>query len=187
LRALSDAALASLAAIGDRTAFGELLRRHAPGVRRLLRRMGAPAALADDVAQDACLKAYERIETYRGDGSFAGWLNRIAARLYIRQWRNESRIEWVTQLPEDIASDIAPIALASERMDLDKGLQLLSPAERVCVSLCIGVGMTHPEAAIELRLPLGTVKSHVHRGLVKLRAHFGSSSVKIAEGVRERA
>ena len=84
-------------------------------------------------------------------------------------------------------SDDAPVALAADRMDLDKGLQLLSPAERMCLSLCIGIGMTHNEVAIELRLPLGTVKSHVHRGLVKLRAYFGAEAAQGREGARVRA
>jgi RNA polymerase sigma-70 factor (ECF subfamily) len=194
LRTLRDAELASLAAIGDRAAFGELLRRYAPGTRMMLRRMGAMPALAEDLAQDACLKAFERIATYRGDGSFGGWLNRIAARLYIRKWRHESRIDWLPELPDDISGDIAPIALVADSMDLDKALRALNPAERVCVSLCVGVGMTHQEVAIELRLPLGTVKSHVHRGLVKLRAHFdpresvdGATQTQKPEDERVRA
>jgi RNA polymerase sigma-70 factor (ECF subfamily) len=187
LRASRDVELASLAAIGDRAAFGELLRRHAPGVRALLRRMGSPSALADDIAQDACLKAFERIATFRNEGPFAAWLNRIAARLYIRRWREESRIDWADELPEDTSGDLAPISLAGDRMDLDKALQLLSPAERLCISLCVGAGMTHNEAAAELRLPLGTVKSHVHRGLVKLRSHFGAEVSPGEEGTRVRA
>lgn len=130
------------------------------------------------------MKAFERLSTYRGEGSFGGWLNRIAARLYIRRWRNESRLDWVADTLEDISGDMAP--LAGHRMDLDKALQSLSAAERMCVSLCIGAGMTHQEAAIELRLPLGTVKSHVHRGLVKLRAHF-EVAPQSREGSRVRA
>lgn len=175
-----------LAAVGDRAAFGELLRRHAPGVRVLLRRMGAPPALADDLAQDACLKAFERIATFRG-GSFPAWLKTIAARMFIRRWRNESRIAWAPELPDEVADEIAPIAVASDCIDLDKALQVLSETEKVCVSLCVGIGMTHEEAAAELNMPLGTVKSHVHRGLVKLRAHFATPQTPRAEVTRVRA
>lgn len=187
MRTSGDAELALLAAVGDRAAFGELLRRHAPGVRVLLRRMGAQPALADDLTQDACLKAFERIATFRGDGSFAAWLKTIAARLYIRRWRSESRIAWAPELPEDIADEIAPLSVASDRIDLDKALQVLNETEKVCVSLCVGIGMTHEEAAAELRMPLGTVKSHVHRGLVKLRVHFASADARCTEVVRVRA
>jgi RNA polymerase sigma factor (sigma-70 family) len=175
-----------LAAVGDRAAFGELLRRHAPGVRVLLRRMGAPPALADDVAQDACLKAFERIATFRG-GSFPAWLRTIAARMYIRRWRSESRIAWAPELPEEVVDEIAPISVAADCIDLDNALQALSEMERVCVSLCVGIGMTHEEASAELKMPLGTVKSHVHRGLVKLRAHFAADELPGAEVTRVRA
>jgi RNA polymerase sigma factor (sigma-70 family) len=186
LRTTGDAGLATLAALGDRAAFGELLRRHAPGVRVLLRRMGAPPALADDLAQDACLKAFERIATFRG-GSFAAWLKTIAARMYIRRWRSESRIAWAPELPEEVVDEIAPIAAASDRIDLDKALQVLNEMEKVCVSLCVGIGMTHEEASAELRMPLGTVKSHVHRGLMKLRAYFENDESPRAEVTRVRA
>jgi RNA polymerase sigma-70 factor (ECF subfamily) len=188
LRTLADGELAALAVGGDRAAFGELLRRHASSARVLLRRMGASPALADDLAQDACLKAYERIATFRGDGSFAAWLKTIAARLYIRRWRSESRISWAPELPDDEPDVIAPIAVASDRIDLDKALQVLSEAERVCVSLCLGIGMTHDEAAAELKMPVGTVKSHVHRGLVKMRAYFASDEkCRPEESLRVRA
>jgi RNA polymerase sigma factor (sigma-70 family) len=182
LRTLRDEQLASLATIGDRAAFEELLRRHASGVRILLRRMGAQPALADDVAQDACMKAFERIATYRNEGPFAAWLNRIAVRLYIRRWRNESRMQWADELPADLQEDVAPITATGDRIDLDKALGTLSEPERMCVSLCVGAGMTHGEAATELRMPVGTIKSHVHRGLVKLRAHFEMAKPRTEEG-----
>ena len=187
MRTLGDVELAALATAGERAAFGELLRRHVPMLRALLRRMGATPALADDIAQDACLKAFESVGTFRGDGPFGAWLNRIGARLYIRRWRRESRIDWVAELPEDVPGEMAPIALALDAMDLDKALQMLSTAERVCVSLCVGAGLTHHEAAAELRLPLGTVKSHVHRGLVKLRTQFEATLTQTTGAARVRA
>jgi len=58
------------------------------------------------------------------------------------------------------------------RIDLDDAMKSLSPAERVCVSLCYGAGLSHAEAAAALNTPLGTVKSHVKRGLDKLRARL---------------
>ena len=84
---LHDVELAGLSAAGDRRAFGELVRRHGSAVRGLLRRMGADPATADDVAQDAFLAAFESIAEFRGEGAFAGWVKKIAARLYLRRWR----------------------------------------------------------------------------------------------------
>ena len=86
---LHDVELAALAAAGQRAAFGELVRRHGSAVRALVRRMGADAALADDIAQDACLAAFERIAEFRGEGTFQAWLKRIASRLYLKRVRRE--------------------------------------------------------------------------------------------------
>src|SRR3954470_22730823 len=86
-----DVELCSLAATGERRAFGELARRHGSAVRYLLRRMGAQPAEADDVAQDAFLAAFERITEFRGEGTFAGWVKKIAARLYLRRIQKEKR------------------------------------------------------------------------------------------------
>src|SRR5919112_6663521 len=89
---LHDVELCTHAATGERRAFGELVRRHGSSVRGLLRRMGAQGAEADDVAQDAFLTAFERIAEFRGEGTFAGWVKRIAARLYLRRLQKERRL-----------------------------------------------------------------------------------------------
>ena len=89
---LHDVELCSLAATGERRAFGELVRRHGSAVRGLLRRMGAQAAEADDVAQDAFLTAFERIAEFRGEGTFAAWVKKIAARLYLRRLQREKKL-----------------------------------------------------------------------------------------------
>ena len=74
LSGLHDVELAAFAAAGGRQEFGELVRRHSASVRGLLRRMGAEPALADDVAQDAFIQAFERCGEFRGEGSFAAWV-----------------------------------------------------------------------------------------------------------------
>ncbi|MBX9574107.1 MAG: sigma-70 family RNA polymerase sigma factor [Caulobacteraceae bacterium] len=162
-----DVELAAQAAAGGRREFGELVRRHGSAVRALLRRMGAQAALADDVAQDAFIQAFERCAEFRGEGTFAAWVKRIAARLYIKRVAKEAR--YVAELEDD---STAPAVEHGDRVDLDEALKSLSEAERLCVSLCHGAGMAHPEIAAALNLPLGTVKSHVKRGLDKLRARL---------------
>jgi RNA polymerase sigma-70 factor (ECF subfamily) len=171
LSGLHDVELAALAAAGGRGAFGELARRHGAGVRALLRRMGADASLADDLAQDAFLTAYEHIAEFRGEGPFGGWLKRIAARLYVRRWRRRAQLDPMEARDDDALQD-GPSTNegdAIDRLDLDEALRWLSPSERVCVSLCFGAGLSHAEAADALNAPLGTVKSHTRRGLDKLR------------------
>ncbi len=175
LAGLHDVELASLAAAGQRAAFGELVRRHGSAVRGLVRRMGADPSLADDVAQDACLAAFERIAEFRGEGTFQGWIKRIAARLYIRRWRRTARLDLVAEHaePEATASQESD---ANSRLDLDEALKSLPHSERVCVSLCYGAGFSHGEAAELLNAPLGTVKSHVKRGLDRLRGRLAATS-----------
>ncbi len=164
--------LAALSAAGDRAAFGELVRRHGASVRALLRRMGAPPAEADDLAQDAFVAAFERIGAFRGDGAFPAWVRRIAARLYARRARRRLAVE-----PAGDTAGAEPgspgEASAADRLDLDAALAALSAAERMCVSMCFGAGLTHAEAAEALGAPVGTVKSHVKRGLEKLRRRMG--------------
>lgn len=164
LRDLHDVELAAQAAAGGRREYGELVRRHGSAVRGLLRRMGAAPSLADDVAQDAFLQGFQRCAEFRGQGTFAGWIKKIAARLYLKRVAHEARYVEATEAEEQAA----PVD-AARLMDLDEALKTLSETERVCVSLCHGAGMSHPEIAAAMNLPLGTVKSHVKRGLDKLR------------------
>jgi RNA polymerase sigma-70 factor (ECF subfamily) len=168
--ALHDVELAALAAAGDRAAYGELVRRHGSAVRGLLRRMGADAAAADDLAQDAFIVGFEQVADFRGEGAFAGWIKRIAARLYLRRMKRDALLLLTDQTPDEGDPDALDQPRAANRLDLDAALKGLSPVERLCVSLCYGADLSHSEAAEALNLPLGTVKSHVKRGLDKLRA-----------------
>jgi RNA polymerase sigma factor (sigma-70 family) len=164
---LSDAALSRLALEGRSEAFTELVRRASPIVGDLLRRMGAPDAFADDIVQDAMIAAHRYLAGYRGDAAFATWTMRIAARLYVKRRRKEMR--WKL-MAEPVGPDVAAACHdGPARMDLDRALAQLSEPERLCVSLCHGAGLTHAEIAESLNTPLGTVKSHVNRGLAKLR------------------
>jgi RNA polymerase sigma-70 factor (ECF subfamily) len=165
LEQASDAELAALAAADDAAAFETLVRRHSPVVRALLRRMGAQPALADDLAQDTFVAAFQHIGGFRGQGSFAGWLKQIAARLYVRRWRAEAS-HAQTEPPQD--AGIEEVG-ADVKLDLDQALASLSAPERICVSMCSGAGFSHSEAGALLKMPAGTVKSHVKRGLDKLR------------------
>ena len=167
-----DLELVALAAAGGRAAFGELVRRHGSAVRGLLRRMGADATLADDLAQDAFLTAFEQIGEFRGEGAFQGWVKRIAVRLYVKRWRKDAHTDLVAEPPEADGPIPRGETGAVDRIDLDEALRTLSSAERMCVSLCYGAGLSHGEAALALNTPLGTVKSHVKRGLDKLRVRL---------------
>jgi RNA polymerase sigma factor (sigma-70 family) len=180
---LHDVELCSHSAMGERRAFGELVRRHGSAVRGVLRRMGAQGAEADDVAQDAFLTAFERIAEFRGEGTFAAWVKKIAARLYLRRLQRDRRLGAMTaEAVEDEAEIVHGDADAT--IDLEEALKVLSAAERLCVTMCFGAGLSHTEAAEALNLPLGTVKSHVKRGLEKLRTRLAPDDGVVLEGRR---
>ncbi len=177
---LPDHGLALLAAGGDRTAFGHLVRRHGAQVRLILRRMGADLARADDVAQEAFIAAFRAIADFRGETSFPGWIRAIAIRKYLRFLKSEQRWAQVSaEAALDAGRAILPDPDPGLRRDLDQALQALSEMERISVTLCHGAGFSHKEAATALNLPVGTVKSHVKRGLDKLRARLAPDSLTL--------
>ncbi len=179
-----DVELAALAAAGDRRAYGELVRRHGSAVRGLLRRLGADSATADDLAQDAFIAGFEQVADFRGEGAFGGWIKKIAARLYLKRVKREARLifsDTVEPVEDVMARDAT--GDAASRIDLDEALKTLSRGERLCVSLCYGADWSHAEAAEALSIPIGTVKSHVKRGLDKLRAKLARPE----EGSRREA
>ena len=178
-----DVELCALAATGERRAFGELVRRHGSAVRGVLRRMGAQAAESDDVAQDAFLTAFERIAEFRGEGTFAAWVKKIAARLYLRRLQRDRKLGALTAEAVEEEADTHP-GDADAAIDLEEALKVLSSVERICVTMCFGAGLSHSEAAEALNLPLGTVKSHVKRGLEKLRTRLAPDSGVVFEGRR---
>ena len=173
MKASDEDLVALVLAARDRDAFGELVRRHQALVRAMLMRMCRNAALADDLAQDAFIRAFNKIDGFKGDGSFKAWLCRIAYTeflMHARKQRSAARTaEALAREPEETG---APPAMAGQSLDLDRALATLKEDERVCVVLCYANGLTHSEAAEITGLPLGTVKSHVNRGRDKLRAWF---------------
>ncbi len=179
-----DVELAASAAAGDRRAYGELVRRHGSAVRGLLRRLGADSATADDLAQDAFMTGFEQAAEFRGEGTFGAWIKKIAARLYLKKVKREARLifsDSVEPVEDVMARDAS--GDAASRIDLDEALKTLSRGERLCVSLCYGADWSHAEAAEALNIPIGTVKSHVKRGLDKLRAKLARPE----EGARREA
>jgi len=180
---LHDVELCALSATGERRAFGELVRRHGSAVRGVLRRMGAQGAEADDVAQDAFLTAFERIAEFRGEGTFAAWVKKIAARLYLRRLQRDRRLGVMTAEAVEEEAEVSH-GDADATIDLEEALKVLSATERLCVTMCFGAGLSHTEAAEALNLPLGTVKSHVKRGLEKLRTRLAPEDGVVLEGRR---
>ena len=164
----TDTILVQRARSGDAAAFGTLVRQQQSKVRGFLRRLTrADGALADDLAQETFLEAHRKIDQFRGEGSFGAWLCGIAWSRFLMERRK--RKEEPLEAPDETASiDTTSASLA--RLDLEKAMAQLAPAERAALTLCYALGHSHGEAAEILDLPLGTVKSHVLRGREKLKA-----------------
>ncbi len=168
---LSDEALlAQAVSFGDGRAFDELVRRHHGVVRSVLLRSCRDPDLADDIAQETFMQAFQNLKRFRGDGSFRGWLCAIAARRLIDHVRRRDARRRAEANAEDVAPAVA--GLDGAAVDLDKAMSELSAPERLCISLAFGAGMSHTEIADAADLPLGTVKSHIVRGREKLKARL---------------
>jgi RNA polymerase sigma-70 factor (ECF subfamily) len=154
---------------GDRQAFACLVRMHQAAVRRFLGGLcrGVDADV-DDLAQETFWKAYRYLGGFRGDGSFIGWLLRIAWQLYADRWRRDhvaTRETWV----EDVHAAGMVVEDASRQYDLDRLLHLLRSEERAAVLLHYGHGFTHAETAVMLDMPLGTAKTLIRRARLKMQ------------------
>ena len=164
--------IARVVADDDRHAFAQLIRRHQSAVRSLLRRLTCgDGARADDLAQEAFLRAYRGLGGFRGGARFSSWLYRIAYNVFLSDSGRGPSGWWPTAAAA--AGTTTPPGL---RHDLDQGLRTLSEPERLAVVLSYKEGATHEEIASVLGCPLGTAKSHVLRGRQRLREYLSDWS-----------
>lgn len=164
----AEAAVVALAMGGDRRAFTELVWRRQSWLRNLLRRLCHDPSLADDLSQQVFLQAWRALPQLQSVGAFGAWLRRLA----INSWLAHLRAAAPPSVPLDIAEHAEAFSLAPSsgtQLDLDRALARLSHHERLCVVLAYGEGLSHGEISSVTSLPLGTVKSHIRRGVERLR------------------
>lgn len=171
----TDAVLARDAASGEEAAFETLVRRYQGTVRGVTRRLSARPVDADDLAQAAFLTAWRKIKTYRG-GSFKAWLCTIAYREFLQARRKQKPEVEFDESAHVIAFDVSATRMA-DHIDLDRALKCLPENQRICVVLCVAAGLSHAEASGATGFPLGTVKSHVNRGVAALRKQLAPGIV----------
>jgi RNA polymerase sigma factor (sigma-70 family) len=162
---------------GDRDAYAELVSRHAPVAMRTAALLGAGGD-AEDVVQEAFVKAYGALDRFHTGSPFRPWLLRIVAnearnlhRASGRRVARERRSwEQVQPLLLTRPDDPADAALSHERQGtLVRGLAGLSPEHRQVVTCRYLLDLDEAETAAVLGWPRGTVKSRLHRALGKLR------------------
>jgi RNA polymerase sigma-70 factor (ECF subfamily) len=176
---VEDRALVEATLSGDRRAFDVLVERETRAVyRACLRILGRPHD-AEDVTQESFVAAYRAIGTYRGDGSLRGWLLRIATRQSFRRLAQRQPTGDLDALPEpflaDSRADPTRVALASElRAELRGAVGALPEPYREVVALRFFADMSLAEVAETTGRPINTVKTHLRRGLERLRPLIGA-------------
>ena len=173
-----EAAVIARAAGGDRTAFAQLMEHYQSACYGLAYRLLSDADKAADATQDAFVHAYRAIATFRG-GVFRSWLLRITANASYDILRRQQRRPTTTLPdPEEGAAELPdlhavnPVAEATKSelyRHLEVALRLLPADQRTAVVLCDVYGMDYNEVAEMTKSALGTVKSRIHRGRVRLR------------------
>jgi RNA polymerase sigma factor (sigma-70 family) len=182
---LDDAAAVSRARDGDLDAYDVLVARYTVPAHRAAVLLGAGAD-ADDVVQEAFVKAYRQISRYRGESGFRPWLLAIVANETRNLHRSRRRREGLVlraaaahERPEPAAPDPADTVLADERRrHLVDQLRLLDARDREVLVLRFLLDLSEAETAVTLGLPRGTVKSRTSRALARLRGRLVVTEVR---------
>jgi RNA polymerase sigma factor (sigma-70 family) len=164
---------------GDRDAYADLVRRHAPMAVRTASLLGAGAD-AEDVVQESFVKAYAGLSGFREGAPFRPWLLQIVANetrnLHRSAGRRSARERSAWARTEPLLAtaehdDPALAALSTERrVELVRAMARLSPAHRQVVTCRYLLDLDEAETAVVLGWPRGTVKSRLHRALRRLSA-----------------
>lgn len=172
---------------GDRERFRLLVYRESTSVVRACFRVLGDLHEAQDIAQEAFVSAYRSLATWRGEGPFGAWLARIAIRLAVRQLGRRRAVAWIRPSLEGAESD--PLAMLAaeprtqpEHAALDaeqssatrRAVARLDEPYRETVALRFFGERSLEEIATLTGRPLGTVKTHLRRGLIRLRDSFGA-------------
>jgi RNA polymerase sigma-70 factor (ECF subfamily) len=176
----SDQTLIDSCLAGRREAFGQLVERYQNRLFHSLVHLLGSTEDAQDAAQDAFVHAFEKLGTYRGQSQFYSWLFRIAFNTAISTKRKTRRMSVSLEARRDASgiepSDVNPSAEPSFAMDVSdrqrlvqQALAELSEEFRTAIVLKEIDGMSYDEIADVIQVPLGTVRSRIHRARLELR------------------
>lgn len=183
---LPDAEIVALARQGRDRAFRELVRRYERPVFSLIYRMVRDREAAEDLAQDSFVKVLNHLDRYRPEFKFSSWIFKIANNVAIDHLRRR-QVETVSMDGSPHAATVAEAAasafeLASgqesalEELEarelgsaIERAIARLRPEYRSCIMLRHVEGRSYEEIAATLDLPLGTVKTYIHRARNELR------------------
>jgi len=180
-RALEASELVEKAKAGDVRAFEELFRRYRPRIYALALHLTGRPSDADDITQDAFMRAYAKLGSFEGRSQFFTWLYRIALHRALNVRRDRGRRHMVGLDDPRVAAAVAVDAEGDPRRALElsesyahllSGFDQLSELLRTTVVLTTLQGLSHKEAAVVLNTTEGTVAWRVHEARKQLRAEM---------------
>ena len=167
----TDARDVELAQQGDLGAFERLYSNNLGRVYALCLRMVANRTLAEELAQDVFVRAWQKLSTFRGESAFSSWLHRLAVNVVLSEQRSRRRREARIVAVEDPAvhETPRPIGPVGEGVDLEKAIATLPDGARRIFVLHDVEGHNHREISEMTGLAVGTSKAHLHRARKLLR------------------
>ena len=165
----------ALATGGDRRAFERLYRQHVNRIYSLCARMVADRGRAEELTQDVFVRAWEKLELFRGESSFGTWLHRLAVNVVLNARKMDGRQQArMAGTDEDDGMDALPGTLGSplppgDLLDLEQAIAALPPGARRVFVLHDVEGYKHEEIADQLGVTTGATKAQLHRARMLLR------------------
>jgi RNA polymerase sigma-70 factor, ECF subfamily len=185
---LTDTALATRAAAGDREALEVLLDRHADSIHGLCRRVLANREDALDATQEAMIAVARGIARFDGRSAFTTWLYRVATNAALDEVRRRARRPRpVDALPEPSSSGPSVEDRVGARVDIDDALARIPEEFRVAVVLRDLCDLDYGEIAAVLDVPPGTVRSRIARGRAALAGVLGNQPSRAERRTDEEA
>jgi RNA polymerase sigma-70 factor (ECF subfamily) len=161
--------LVERARTGDRRAMGDLYEAHARRVFTVIRRLVGDEHLAEDLAQEAWVRAFEKLHLFRGEAAFGTWIYRLATNVALNRLRRSSKREGVESAAELPRVARAPDDAVVNRRVLALAMDQLPPGYRRVLVLHDVEGWTHEEIAASLNCSAGTSKSQLHKARARMR------------------
>jgi len=186
LRAKTDQEVVALAKEGSEEAYRELIRRYERPVFSLIFRMVRNRELAEDLSQETFIKVLNAVQSYRPEFKFSSWVFKIANNAAIDHLRKRELDTLSLEgsphadTPELIEATVLQVSERGENQlqevenrelggTIEQAIARLRPEYRSCILLRHVEGRTYEEIAEILNLPLGTVKTYIHRARNELR------------------
>lgn len=173
-----DEALVEAARAGDTEAFGALYRRHSAQIYALCKRLCGRESEAEEMVQEAFVRAWQRLDRFHGHAAFGTWLHRLTVNTVLSSWRAAGRYRKrvVAIDGHDEISHPAERRTPGLAVDLERAIAELPRGARTVFVLHDIEGLLHREIAEATGLAVGTCKTQLHRARKLLRSALAGES-----------